>query len=68
MSALTDTTTPLFAYHQGSAGGGNMLVLILFIGILATAGWLIFSELDWNKTLAVTGAGWAAILTVSFVF
>ncbi len=68
MTPLTTALAPLLAYHQGTAGGGNMLVLILFLGILATAGWLIFSELDWNKTLAVTGAGWAAILTVAFVF
>ena len=44
-----------------------MIMLVVFLGVIASAAWLIFSELRWLHTVAVTVAGWVAILSVSFV-
>ncbi|MEX2533756.1 MAG: hypothetical protein WD360_07295 [Nitriliruptoraceae bacterium] len=49
------------------SGGGNFAVLFVFLGVLATAGWLIFSELRWAQTVTITVAGWVAGLAVMFV-
>lgn len=57
------------AYHDRSGGGtSGAVVLFVFLGVVATAGWLIFSELRWRTTVAVTVAGWAALITLLFVF
>jgi len=60
----------LMAYHDGvqRSGSGNLTVLFVFLGVLATAGWLIFSELRWRNTLLVTAAGWVIVLALSFAF
>ena len=60
----------LLAYHGTTHGGGSggMAVLFVFLGVLATAGWLIFSELRWRNTLLITTAGWVVVLTLSFTF
>jgi hypothetical protein len=63
-------TTPTFlAYHGTHAGGdgGNLSVLFIFLGVVGTAAWLIFSELRWVHTVTVAVAGWAAGLSVAFV-
>ena len=63
-------TSALMAYHDGvqRSGSGNLTVLFVFLGVLATAGWLIFSELRWRNTLLVTAAGWVIVLALSFAF
>lgn len=63
-------TPAMFAYHgtTHTSGSGSMTVLFVFLGVLATAGWLIFSELRWRHTVLVTVAGWVAVLALSFTF
>ena len=60
----------LFAFHDGATrgGSGNLAILFVFVGVLGTAGWLIFSEMKWRNTLLVTAAGWVVILGLSFGF
>ena len=69
MSALALATSSILAYHDTGAGGGggNMIMLVVFLGVIASAAWLIFSELRWVHTVALTIVGWVAILSVSFV-
>lgn len=57
------------AYHGSHAGddGGNLAVLFVFLGVVATAGWLIFSELRWVHTVSVAVAGWTAGLSLAFI-
>lgn len=60
----------MLAYHgTHSEGAGNGLaILLVFLGVIATAGWLIFSELKWAHTVSVAAGGWAAGLTLAWVF
>ncbi len=59
----------MLAYHDRAGdGGGNIIMLVVFLGVLATAAWLIFSELRWVHTVGVAVAGWVAGLAVMFVF
>lgn len=70
MPVVPFTEWSWFVANHGTTArhdGGNLLVLFVFLGILATAGWLIFSELRWAQTVAITVGGWAAGLTVAFV-
>jgi hypothetical protein len=62
-------TTSFLAYHGTHAGGdgGNVAVLFVFLGVVATTAWLIFSELRWVHTVTVAVAGWAAGFSVAFV-
>jgi hypothetical protein len=57
------------AYHGSHAGGdgSDLAVLFVFLGIVGTAAWLVFSELRWVHTITVAVAGWAAGLSVAFV-
>jgi hypothetical protein len=52
--------------HAGG-DGGNLAVLFVVLGLVATADWLIFSELRWVHTVTVAVAGWAAGFSVAFV-
>lgn len=63
-------TSALIAYHDGahSGGSGNLTVLFVFLGVIATAGWLIFSEMKWRNTLLVSAAGWVVVIGLSFAF
>ena len=65
MSLLTPPTTELLGYH-GTQGGGNLPMLFVFLGVLATAGWLIFSTLEWRYTVMATVAGWTVLLGLTF--
>ncbi len=58
----------IIAYHGSQCGDSSLALLFVFLGVLATAGWLIFSELEWRHTVMVTVGGWAAglVLTVGF--
>jgi hypothetical protein len=55
----------LLAYH-GTQGGSNLPMLFVFLGVLATAGWVIFSTLEWRYTVMTTVAGWAVLLGLTF--
>lgn len=63
-------TPAMLAYHgtTHTSGSGSVAVLFVFLGILATAGWLIFSELRWRHTILVTVAGWIAVFALSVTF
>jgi hypothetical protein len=66
LELVTDVGT--LANHQRTHGSsGNLAILWVFLGVLGTAGWLIFSELSWTRTLLVTVLGWVAVvgLTIS---
>ncbi len=65
MSMTATETTALVAYH-GTQGGGNLVVLVVFIGALATVGWMIFSTLKWRTTLTITIVGWILALGLTF--
>jgi uncharacterized protein (DUF427 family) len=69
MPALSLATTAVFAYHPTHAGseGGNLMVLFVFLGVVATAAWLMFSELKWIQTVSVAAGGWVAGLSFAFV-
>jgi hypothetical protein len=69
MSALSLATASVFAYHPTHAGseGGNLVVLFVFLGVVATAAWLMFSELKWVQTVSVAVGGWVAGLSFAFV-
>lgn len=57
------TDVGMLANHQRAPGsGGNLAVLWIFLGVLGTAGWLIFSELPWARTMLVTVLGWTAVV------
>jgi len=50
------------AYHQGGHGGSDSLMgLWVFLGIVATVAWLIFSEMAWRQTLMMTALGWVGV-------
>ena len=63
-------TTSLLAFHdgQGAGEGGGIAILLVFVGVLATTGWLIFSELRWRHTVSVTAAAWVAGIGLYFLF
>lgn len=65
MPTTTLTSLDLIAYH-GTQGGGNLPMLFVFLGVLATAGWLIFSTLEWRYTVMTIVAGWAVLLGLTF--
>lgn len=69
MLAIPFSTSSLLAYHgTGSGGdGGGIAVLFVFLGVIATAVWLIFSQLRWVHTVTVASAGWVAGLSVLFL-
>jgi len=48
-------------HQQVLSGEGNLAVLWVFLGLAATAGWLIFSELPGRQTVLVTLAGWLVV-------
>jgi len=69
MPVVASAPSTILAYHgTHGGGGGNLSVLFVFLGVIATAVWLIFSELQWRHTVAVTVAGWAAGLSLAVVF
>ena len=65
MSFIAFPSFELLAYH-GTQGGGNLPMLFVFLGVLATAGWLIFSTLEWRYTVMTSIAGWAVLLGLTF--
>ncbi len=59
----------LLAYHDTAGGGsGDLAVLFVVLGVLATAAWLIFSELRFAHTVMTAVGGWIAGLTLFFLF
>jgi len=66
MAGTAASTIISIAYHGGQGGGSGLALLAVFVGIVATAGWLIFSELEWRHTVAITVAGWAVGLGLTF--
>ncbi len=66
MSSTASNLSVLLAYHDGQSGGSGLPLLVVFVGILATAGWLIFSELEWRNTVLITVAGWVVGLGLTF--
>jgi hypothetical protein len=67
LSLLTDHAV-LATHQRHHGGGGNLAVLWVFLGVLASAGWLIFSELPFRKTMVITVIGWIAIIALSVWF
>jgi hypothetical protein len=61
-------TSALIAYHDSQGGTSGLALLFVFVGLLATAGWLIFSELEWRHTVLITVAGWVVGLALTFGF
>ncbi len=61
-------TRVLLAYHDSQGGNSSLVLLFVFLGVVATAGWLIFSELEWRHTVMVTVGGWVAGLVLTFGF
>ena len=53
------------ANHQRTHGGGSLAVLWVFLGVVSTGAWLIFSELPFRSTLAVLVPVWAAVVGLS---
>lgn len=66
MSATASASSVLLAYHGGQGGDSGLALLVVFVGIVATAGWLIFSELEWRTTVLITVAGWVLGLGLTF--
>jgi type IV secretory pathway VirB2 component (pilin) len=66
MPTTTLATSAWLAYHGTQTGGGNLAILFVFIGVIATVGWLIFSKLSWRNTVIVTVAGWIGGLVLTF--
>jgi hypothetical protein len=60
------TEAALLAYH-GTNGGGGATGGFIFLGIVATAGWVLFSKLRWRNTMLITGSGWLVLLSLLFV-
>lgn len=57
----------IVAYHDTQSGGaGGTIVLVAFLGAVATAGWLMFSRLSWRNTVMLAVAGWLVGLGVTF--
>ena len=59
----------VIAYHgtQGGGGGsGGSWLLFGFMGVTATAGWLLFSRLRWRNTVMVAVAGWLVGFALTF--
>jgi hypothetical protein len=50
----------ILANHTPATGGSeaNPMVGWVFGGLVATAVWLLFSQLRWRSTVAVTAVGW----------
>jgi hypothetical protein len=63
-------TITIIANHTAATGGnpGNPMVGWVFGGIVATAAWLLFSQLRWRNTVAVTIVGWVAGLALLLDF
>lgn len=61
---------PMIAFHDGaqSAGDGGVATLLVFLGAVGTAAWLIFSTLRWRTTLLVTASGWIAIVALIWLW
>lgn len=69
MSTTMSTTFAVIAYHGTQAGGGGSGAswpLFLFLGITATAVWLLFSQLRWRHTVMVAVAGWLVGFALTF--
>lgn len=66
---LTDAlaTSTVLAFHQGGGGGGDIGMLIIVLGGIATPVWLLFSTLAWRTTVSVALGVWAVALTMAFV-
>jgi hypothetical protein len=60
----------VLATHTPSTGGGpgNPMVGWVFGGLVATAAWLLFSQLRWRNTVAITVAGWTVGLGLLLAF
>lgn len=60
----------VLAYHgttHGSGGGSSSpSLLIIVLGLAATAGWLIFSELRWRNTVLTAASAWIVGLGMLF--
>jgi hypothetical protein len=67
MLLSTQASFAQLAYHGTAGGGGNLPMLVVFLGIIGTAVWLIFSRLAWSFTVMTTVAGWAVLLGLTFV-
>ena len=61
----------VIAYHDRTHGGGDntssLSLLLIVLGLAATAGWFIFSELRWRNTVLTAVAGWVIGLGMLFV-
>jgi hypothetical protein len=69
LTALTGLN--VIAYHGTEGGGdGNPAILIGFLGVVATAAWMLFSTLRWRNTMLVLAAGWLVMIALiaAFVF
>lgn len=71
MNPDLDLLAPVIAYHgtgHGSEGSGSgPWLLFVVLGIFATLGWLVFSELTPRKTALTAAGAWVVGLAVFFV-
>ena len=58
----------VLAYHGTQGGGGGSVLLWVFFGLVATAGWLLLSPLRWPTTVSVAAVGWLAGLALVVAF
>ena len=67
-----DPSSPLtlLGYHGTTHGGGegssSPWLLIVVLGLAATAGWLVFSELRWRNTVLTAAGAWIVGLGMLF--
>ena len=67
MSTMMAPELVVIAYHGTQGGGsGASWPLFLFLGMAATAGWLLFSQLRWRHTVMVAAAGWLVGFALTF--
>ena len=69
ISSNSLTSALFLAYHDGGHGGsGGLGMLLVFLGVVGTGAWLIFSTLKWRNTVLVTLAGWALIAGILWLY
>ncbi|MDZ7679636.1 MAG: hypothetical protein U5K29_13930 [Acidimicrobiales bacterium] len=64
--------TSVLAYHGTGHGGGgdgssSWTLLIVVLGLFATAGWFIFSELQFRNTVLAAVGAWSTGLALLFL-
>jgi hypothetical protein len=61
------TALNVLAYHGTEGGDGSPMILVVFLGAIATAAWVLFSSLRWRNTMLVLAGGWLVVLILTAV-